>query len=388
MKYSIPSFASLVLVLIFGCTNHTSLSLSEHQIISVPDVLENIVPQDSLFSAIDIVPLETSDKCLIRDVRSVKIYDSLIYINSGMKDLLVFDFTGKFKQKIASRGNGPGEYLDVRDFVITQDHKIEILDFKKILTYTLDGEFVSKTTFDFMGKDIYSNPVNFTTSHAGGYFLWGGYIGIRDAEARDRNYMMHLVNKDMQIQKSYFPIGNGDGGMRNRFTCYNDTVLIAPYLFGYDLYQIDQNDSLSVRYHIDFGKYSIAKHVASPEKHVDMSTVDWENHITNISNFVESDDWICVSFHYQTVYTLLHSKQTHHNYCFSTAYPLKDELRFYPVSQFYNNKLLTVIDADWLVSELDRITPEGRTKWNLEQYKSLNPGANPVLIFYTFKTIK
>ncbi|WP_158712916.1 6-bladed beta-propeller, partial [Parabacteroides pacaensis] len=136
------------------------------QIINIPDQLNITTHADSIFSTLSFVPLETTDECMITFVMNLKIIDSLIYINDGLKRLLVFDSNGKFKYQIGSKGNGPGEYLEMRDYIIYKD-RIEILDFKKILTYSLTGEYIKTKHFDFLDQNQYCNADYFTPAPTG-----------------------------------------------------------------------------------------------------------------------------------------------------------------------------------------------------------------------------
>ncbi|GAB6011597.1 6-bladed beta-propeller [Viscerimonas tarda] len=379
----------VLLLAIAGCADKKPSSniISKEKVIKIPDSMDTLTPQDSLFSSIDIVPLETNDNCLIKEVTSFKIRDSLIYIKSRDENLYVFDLTGNFRYKISSKGQGPGEYIEIRDFLFTKDGNLEILDFKKIETYTLDGRHIGTKHFDFLGKDLYCNAVNFAQAPASGYYLWGGAVGIRsDEKLRAKSYMMHHVSNDMHILNSYFPVGNGDGGTKNRFNYYNDTILLAPYTSAYDIYQIDNKGDISVRYSIDFGKYSILNNLDSPDERIDPSVISIDKYVLNLSDYVESDNWVHVRFSYGNLaYQLLYSKTKHLSYLLSMAKPTDNELRFYPVSQVYEDKFVTAIDAYWLLGELDRVTPEGQKKWNIAKYKSLSETDNPVLIFYTLK---
>jgi hypothetical protein len=151
-------------------------------------------------------------------------------------------------------------------------------------------------------------------------------------------------------------------------------------------YAIDNTGNIFIRYSIDFGKYSILNALSSPHEHIDRATINLENYALNLSNYVESDTWIHVRFSYKNIaYQLLYSKAKSQSYLLSTAKPADDELRFYPVSQSYEGKFVSTIDAYWLLGELDRITSKGQQKWNLEEFRSISESDNPVLIFYTFK---
>ena len=69
------------------------------------------------FSRIEIIPLETSDESLIRDIGERLYHNGKYYIfDRPQKKILVFDRKGKFLYNIDKRGNGPGEYSDLSSF--------------------------------------------------------------------------------------------------------------------------------------------------------------------------------------------------------------------------------------------------------------------------------
>ena len=107
-------------------------------IINIQEDLKQISHLDSVFNDVTFLPLETKEECLISRISTLKISDSLIFINDNRRRLLIFGKDGKFKIQIGQSGEGPGEFLDLKDFIINKDN-IEILDFKKIETYNFEG---------------------------------------------------------------------------------------------------------------------------------------------------------------------------------------------------------------------------------------------------------
>lgn len=100
-----------------------------------------------LFKGLKIVPLETSDKCLIGNISQIEKYNDIYYIldSNNAKALLLFDNSGKFIKKIGTIGKGPGEYISPHMFSIDQKRKqIQILDTKqnKIIIYSNNGNFM------------------------------------------------------------------------------------------------------------------------------------------------------------------------------------------------------------------------------------------------------
>lgn len=62
----------------------------------------------------------------------------------GTRRIQTFDSNGKFISKISALGNGPHEYISIRDVCITPQGNIGIVDTqkRKILEFTVDGKYV------------------------------------------------------------------------------------------------------------------------------------------------------------------------------------------------------------------------------------------------------
>jgi hypothetical protein len=102
------------------------------------------------------VPLETSDECLIGYVDKTLIKNNKIYVADFHRSeaIFVFDMNGKFLFKIARKGQGPGEYISVRDFDVLSNGYIYVFNpFKKmILIYNSIGKYVDYIQLDYYIK--------------------------------------------------------------------------------------------------------------------------------------------------------------------------------------------------------------------------------------------
>jgi hypothetical protein len=90
------------------------------------------------------IPLETNENCMIGFIKKIDVYKNRIFILDPYfaKKMLVFDTKGKFLDNIGTKGNGPGEYGDIFDFVIQND-KVYILDDRtSVLEYQTDGTYL------------------------------------------------------------------------------------------------------------------------------------------------------------------------------------------------------------------------------------------------------
>ena len=88
----------------------------------------------------DIVPLETSDDCLLGEINVIKKRSGRYYVRTNANRLDVFNGDGKHLMKVGGVGQGPGEYAAICDFDVDNDH-IYILVPGKILKYDSNGTF-------------------------------------------------------------------------------------------------------------------------------------------------------------------------------------------------------------------------------------------------------
>ena len=88
----------------------------------------------------DIVPLDTSDDCLLGEINVIKKRAGRYYIRTNDNRLDVFNENGKHLMKVGGVGQGPGEYTAICDFDADNDH-IYILVPGKILKYDNNGTF-------------------------------------------------------------------------------------------------------------------------------------------------------------------------------------------------------------------------------------------------------
>ena len=82
--------------------------------VEVDDVSEQIDISPLIENDVKIVKLETTDECLISDIRQVDYVNGLIYIaDKASQTVLIFDESGKYVGRVGKRGEGPGEYLSL-----------------------------------------------------------------------------------------------------------------------------------------------------------------------------------------------------------------------------------------------------------------------------------
>jgi len=99
---------------------------------------------DKIINKIELIQLETNNNCLVGYIEKLRADSNNIYILDNQKNLTTFNsVTGENIFSINSKGKGPGEYIDITDFAVSQNGKLAIADMslRKILIYNNHGQF-------------------------------------------------------------------------------------------------------------------------------------------------------------------------------------------------------------------------------------------------------
>lgn len=104
-------------------------------------IIQGETCMSSFIEVKNIIPLETSDVCLISSVEKIIKRNGIIYVKSKNRPLLSFNEDGKFLNAIGTIGIGPQQYVQVADFDVKGNH-VYVLTSKKIQVYTQGGEWI------------------------------------------------------------------------------------------------------------------------------------------------------------------------------------------------------------------------------------------------------
>ena len=108
--------------------------------------IENVQPMNlaDFLESIQLVPLETTDKSLIKRIERMVIRDGKVYIQNDLQDVLVFDEDGKFLlSSNKRRGQGPEDYFMIMSMDVTNDGLISIYEGFRIREYDMDLNLVN-----------------------------------------------------------------------------------------------------------------------------------------------------------------------------------------------------------------------------------------------------
>jgi len=145
-KFDLFLTVIILIVTITGCDEYEPY-------ISISCISTTHIEEDkylsSVFSNSNIIRLETIEESLIgKEIDKIRKRDNRYFISYDKEVIVVFDSQGKFLFRIKNKGNGPGEYVSLQDFDVLPDGNIIVLDMKKLLVYSVEGEFLKVIPLD------------------------------------------------------------------------------------------------------------------------------------------------------------------------------------------------------------------------------------------------
>ena len=134
-------FLIVLIIILCSCGRKGNNQLREtDERIKVIDLLSK--PDSRMVNLSDIaldvqyLPLETSDKSMIKNISKVKIIENFIYLQNNVIEVMCFDRQGGFHYKLDKTGRGPEEYEYLGDFDISSDgNTLAVMSGHKILEF-------------------------------------------------------------------------------------------------------------------------------------------------------------------------------------------------------------------------------------------------------------
>ena len=366
----------LLLSLVYiGCQNNTNTN-QETSVYNIKTVNDRVVPlfPDSIFSDVKYIKLETSDNVLIQKIDKI-ITDKNIYVlDRKQNTVFIFDFNGKFIDKISKQGNGPDEYNSLSDFMV-KDDKIYILSPAnfKIMIYDLANN--GKYTDYIQLSDYY---YQFTQS---GNYLYL-YSNFASSELKNIT-ILDLASSGIE-KKHDFPLEQqGVGYSGFIFSELNNTVYCTfPYEFS--IYELHKNNIDKVA-EIDFGDSMIPNYLrkeSSDKRSEYMFSLKDIWPIGDIQQaIVTNSHYICSVIHMNGCQTLFQSRTSNDyfmGYIMQTdKFPLAmpEIICYNEATVIQKVKYSTVLNTKQY--EWGQNIPDEITNGDYED--------NPVLAFYTLK---
>jgi len=357
-----------------------------------------------LCSNMKTIILETNDSALIKQDGGMQVYKDNIFVldKNDRGNLYAFNKEGKFIRKYGNRGNGPEEYLSIKDFTIDPENEIVYLsddDASQILLYDINtGKYIRKIQLD-------EKPINriHIQYHNGKLYTDIDYWHVNDNGCLLQE-IDTLTGKQKQcwLDPQYNKGWNGGlGGMqrmdesffyaRNQENCkyiqfFTDTIIsigknqIEPYAV------IKSKDWITSK--------DLSKIIAETNNDGGriLQMIAEKGFLYNINSYIEWNDFICFYYlksHYK--YFVLYNKKTGKT---QITQDLINDIGYDKPRLINNfsysdaNGIYEMIGMFSINLYLERVREDGFLKKNLDKYEQLRnlpDDTNPVVFYYEFK---
>ena len=199
-----------------------------------------------IFEKIELVPLETNDESLIKQIVKVKYYQNCFYVLDNQNALFFYNHTGKYLNKIHRIGQGPGEYQLIYDFFIdTLQSQVGMLSpYGSVFHYNFQGVFIKKTDLPHPPPS-YGNVELFSDST---YLLWssvpfGEFEGLNIVSMETGEKIGGFIYNEHPVFSTWSQVfyrdDKGNVYLTRGFS--NDVFIVTP-------------EGLEIAYSWDFGK--------------------------------------------------------------------------------------------------------------------------------------
>lgn len=256
--------------------------------------------KDKYFKSFRRIQLESDTNMLIGNIDQLVLTNNRIYIMDSRitHSLFVFSKDGSFVNKISAFGQGPEEYVDMRDmFYDSYENTINLISWVtgnryKIMSFDKDGSKLVKQ----MPIDLRFNEAERTND--------GLYVFHSKNSSNLPNIKTNISVYSKTLQRLYdgLPISLEwlDRGWSARSDLYKDKNgnVYCTSEYTTDVYQI-MPDSLQLCYQYDFGKYTYPDEFKTPERVSEMArNFQINNYVTGLRDFYEGENFVisCILF--------------------------------------------------------------------------------------------
>lgn len=209
--------ACFVMLVIVSCKNNKGGHAIVYEETTSPKALLSLVER------IDLIPLQTKNAPLLGSrIELFPMNDS--YIVSDMENSQVFRYSreGHFLNSIGTRGNGPGEYINIHNVQTTAERVIVFSAPDKVLHYDLEGRLCHEIHMKELGTQSWVVPEGLLA-----YYSFGSGRGHR-AGLWEEDVEIPYLEDDINV--IHFSAGApvfSEWGGRTYFTdAYTPTVMV------------------------------------------------------------------------------------------------------------------------------------------------------------------
>lgn len=346
---------------------------------------------EDIVDSYKLIPLETNEQSLIKEIAKIMIVNSKIYILS--ENVLCFDLQGKYLFSFGEKGRGPNEYIKANDISISRD-VLYLHDGqqRKILAYDANsGQFLQS----------YFLPYNLTNIAVLGETIIADKLSAVNQKDYAENARIFISNlkTPKQIKGKYFQDQRFKVLIDGTFYHNEKNVfLVDPYL--YDIYKIDEMN-VTKFLHFDFGHSALKDREVSylvENKQIYSDVIDKEKKIWNLSNFYESSFFLTCSFSKarQPILFIYDRNSTHHKTCYINGIEHLDyQILPININGVYDDRFVSILGNEYIEFAKHNLTTKeividssDRNYLNYSIIMNSSLDDNPIIGFYKFKSIE
>jgi hypothetical protein len=135
-------------LILFSCNNHSAQNKEwAHTTIRIDPLKATTTGYSTVFDSVEYIPILSDSAFLLGEIDKMIVANNYIFLMDKYitKSVFAFDRQGENKTVINKQGNGPGEYVAIKDFYF--DEKQDAIGIycamrKKLIYYDMHGQYI------------------------------------------------------------------------------------------------------------------------------------------------------------------------------------------------------------------------------------------------------
>ncbi|MFA9189559.1 6-bladed beta-propeller [Flavobacterium magnesitis] len=291
-------------ILISNCKDEKKTTTTKVTKIDFSESYKSVgkIDLSEIAAKIEYIPLESTSSLILDEIdkpdENIKFFNNSLLIRDRSDELYMFNLSGKFLNKIGSKGKGPEEYPQIQNIeILSQKKLIAVYSsmLNKVLLYKIDGSFYKDFKIDFWPLGLVSFKDDLIFANTLGIRNYSDYNtlsfvstdGKIKAQGLHKSKEIDLQNKIKlgvtNFKDSGYPINNKYHYFEN--SSYEKDIV----------YEINSNYNIIPKYEIEIGGVKLPL-----EKHTQSNLSDFEQIIkfNKIESFFETTNDMFISVYY------------------------------------------------------------------------------------------
>jgi len=340
--------------------------------------------------AVSFIVLESNENSSIGSIEKVVLHKDLIFISDeqNTEAIYCFSITGAFQFKIARKGRGPGEYLDIEDFDIDRENDLVLIYDRSsgaILEYDFDGVFIAR----YVSGLVFDSFKHISDNTLIAYSAYSTNSRLKP----NPNSLIFTYNYRNPVEfKTYMKYTEEFGLFQKIVTLIGYISQTDELVYFYDYYSNSiysfRDDSLKQLWTFDYGEKNIPKSFWKDSDLVSLRKgIATGTFAGGLENFQVIGKWVFGIYPYErTMKTIIYNVETQKVFHLSDVvindihpeFPNKVGFPIVLVPPFLSDgsNLISVIEPTWVQRLIQQDNP---MVFIPDELKNLDINSNPIL---------